>query len=126
MSPTVNAYLDFALKSQSANGRHRFLRELFVLSGRTTTSLFQKSVERALHYQITSFKTLERIARLYLDEDAQILPHVEVDESFREREAYREGSLTDAPDFSRYDKMLEDDNEATEDAEGEKNEKDHE
>jgi hypothetical protein len=126
MSPTVNAYLDFALKSQSANGRHRFLRELFVLSGRTTTSLFQKSVERALHYQITSFKTLERIARLYMDEDAQILPHVEVDESFREREAYREGSLTDAPDFSRYDKMLEDDNEATEDAEGEKNEKDHE
>jgi hypothetical protein len=43
---------------------------------------------------------------------------VDVDESFCEREAYREGSLTDAPDFSRYDKMLEDDNEATEDAEG--------
>jgi hypothetical protein len=125
MSPTVNAYLDFALKSQSANGRHRFVRELFVLSGWMTTSLFQKSVERALHYQITSFKTLERIARLYMDEDAQILPRVDVDESFCEREAYREGSLTDAPDFSRYDKML-DGNETMEDTEGEKNEKDPE
>jgi hypothetical protein len=81
-------------------------------------------VERALRYQITSFKTLERIARLYMDEDAQILPCVDVDESFREREAYREGSLTDAPDFSRYDKMLEDDNEVEEDTERGKNEKD--
>jgi len=124
ISPTVNAYLDFALKSQSANGRHRFLRELFVLSGRMTPSLFQKSVERALHYQITSLKTLERIAQLYMDEDAQILPRVDVDESFCEREAYREGSLTDAPDFSRYDKMLEDD--AQEDKEGEKDEKEEE
>ena len=123
MSPTVNAYLDFALKSQSANGRHRFVRELFLLSGRMTTSLFNQSVERALHYQIISLKTLERIAQLYMDEDAQILPRVEVDESFCEREAYREGSLTDAPDFSRYDKMLEDDKE---DQEGEKDEKEEE
>ena len=89
-----------------------------------TTSLFQKSVERALHYQITSLKTVERIARLYVDEDAQILPRVDVDESVCEREAYREGSLTDAPDFSRYDEMLEDDNEAMEDEEAGKNEKD--
>jgi hypothetical protein len=123
ISPTVNAYLDLVLKSQSANGRHRFVRELFLLSGRMTTSLFNQSVERALHYQIISLKTLERIAQLYMDEDAQILPRVEVDESFCEREAYREGSLTDAPDFSRYDKMLED---AQEDPEGEKDEKEEE
>ena len=31
------------------------------------------------------------------------LPLVEVDEGFREREAYRQGQLTDAPDLSIYD-----------------------
>ena len=40
---------------------------------------------------------------------AQTLPCVDVDESFRQRDAYLEGSLTDAPDFSLYDKMLEED-----------------
>ncbi len=33
---------------------------------------------------------------------------VDVDESFRQREAYQQGHLTDAPDFTRYEKMLED------------------
>ena len=38
-----------------------------------------------------------------------MVPAVDVDESFRQREAYREGHLTEAPDLSAYDKMLEDD-----------------
>jgi len=33
---------------------------------------------------------------------------VEVDESFRQREAYQQGHLTDAPDLGLYDQMLED------------------
>ena len=32
----------------------------------------------------------------------------EVDENFAEREAYQQGRLTEAPDFSLYDQMLED------------------
>jgi hypothetical protein len=111
ISPAVDAYLDFVLKSESGIPRHRFVRELFALSGRMTNSLFNQSIERAVHYQITSLKTLERIAQLYMDEGAQILPRVDVDESFCQREAYLEGSLTDAPDFTYYDKMLEDDEE---------------
>jgi hypothetical protein len=31
-----------------------------------------------------------------------------VDENFAEREAYQQGRLTEAPDFSLYDEMLED------------------
>jgi transposase len=110
MSPTVDAYLDFVLKGEGGIQRHRFVRELFALRGRMTSSLFIQTIERALRYRIVGIGTLERIALLYMTQDTQKLPCAEVDESFRQRDAYLEGSLTDAPDFSLYDKMLEDNN----------------
>jgi hypothetical protein len=109
MSQAVDAYVNFALKSEEGVQRHRFIRELFALAGRMAGSLFNQTIERALHYRITSIETLERIALLLMNQDAQILPCVDVDESICQREAYLEGSLTDAPDFTLYDKMLEED-----------------
>ncbi len=109
MSQAVDAYLDFAVKAESGIQRHRFVRELFALTSRMTSSLFIQTIERALRYRITSIETLERIALLYMSQGAQTLPCVDVDESFHQRDAYLEGSLTDAPDFSLYDKMLEED-----------------
>ena len=106
ISEVVDRYLKFAL--QAGVQRHRFLRELFALSCRMTRSLFIQTIERALRYQITDIDTLQRIARLCLSQDDRPLPDADVDESFRQREAYQQGSLTDAPDFSLYDKMLED------------------
>ena len=111
MSQAVAAYLDFALKTEGGIQRHRFVRELFALTGRMTSSLFIQTIERALRYRITSIEILERIARLCMTQDTQILPCVDVDESFRQREAYLEGSLTDVPDFSLYDKLLKEDEE---------------
>lgn len=110
MAQAVDAYLDFVLKGEGGIQRHRFVRELFALSGRMTSSVFIQTVERALRYRITNSETLERIALLYLSQGAQTLPCVDVDENFRQRDAYLEGSLTDAPDFSLYDKMLEENN----------------
>jgi transposase len=110
MSPTVDAYLDFALKGDAGIQRHRFIRELFALTSRMTSALFIQTIERALHYGITRIETLDRIALLYLNQGAQKLPYVGVDGSFRQRDAYLEGSLTDAPDFSLYDQMLEENN----------------
>src|SRR5205809_388847 len=106
ISEAVDRYLKFAL--QAGVQRHRFLRELFALSCRMTRSLFIQTIERALRYQITDIATLQRIARLCLTQDDRPLPGADVDESFRQRDAYQQGSLTDAPDFSLYDKMLED------------------
>jgi hypothetical protein len=108
MSQTVGAYLDFALKSEGGIRRHHFVRKLFSLSRRMTSALFIQSVERAMRYRIMSVETIERIALLSMTQDAQILPDADVDEDFQQREAYLEGSLTDAPDFSVYEKMLED------------------
>jgi hypothetical protein len=108
ISPTVENYLDFALQFRSGTERHHFLRELFVWAERLTPALFVPVVERALRYGVTDLGTFERIARLSIRQGGEIpLPGAEVDERFEEREAYQQGRLTDAPDFSSYDQMLE-------------------
>lgn len=106
MAEVVSAYLDFALKPKG-NERHRFLRDLFRLAQQMTPALFLKTIERALKYRIGEIETLRRIAVMQMSEGVEILPSAEVDESLKERDAYVEGHLTDEPDFSPYDDMLE-------------------
>jgi hypothetical protein len=109
VSPAVADYLDFALKGQGGIQRHRLVRQLFALTSRMPSPVFIQTVERALRYRIASIETLERIALLYMTQDTPKLPCVDVDEDFCNREAYLEGHLTDVPDFSLYDKLLEED-----------------
>jgi hypothetical protein len=111
ISPAVASYLDFVLKERSGIPRHRFIRELFALTSRMPNAVFVQAIERALRYQIASLEIVARIALLQMTQDIPRLPLVEVDEAYREREAYLEGSLTDAPDFSLYDRLLEEDDE---------------
>jgi len=111
IAPAVGTYLDFVLKGCGANQRHRFIRELFALTGRIPNSALVQAIERALRYQIASIETVERIALLNMTQDVPRLPCVDVDEAYREREAYLEGNLTDSPDFSVYDQLLEEDDE---------------
>jgi transposase len=111
MSPAVAGYLDFVLKGAGGVQHHRLIRELFALAGRMPNSVFLQAIERAQRYQITSMETVERIALLQMTQDVPMLPLVEVDEAYLDREAYLEGSLTDAPDLTIYDQLLEDDDE---------------
>ncbi len=67
-----------------------------------TPELFIKSIARAAKYRITSLETIRRIALLYLQQGTGVLPLATVDEQFTQREAYLEGSLTEAPDLSIY------------------------
>jgi hypothetical protein len=101
LAPAVNAYLDFALPAKGIQ-RHEFIRRLLALSRKMSVELFSQSLERARKYRITELETVERIAWLYLQQGAGELPLAEVDEAFREREAYQEGSLTEPPDLSIY------------------------
>lgn len=110
MDERVGRYLDFALKPKGIE-RHRFLRQLFALSREISPEVFLRTLDRALRYRIVAMDTLRRMALLLLDASEQPLPAVDIDESFRARDAYLEGRLTDAPDFSRYNHILEDDNE---------------
>src|SRR5215475_966886 len=106
MSAIVDDYLNFALRA--GGPPHRFVRDLFALSRRMTTAVFLATVERARHYRITDIETLRRIARLSISQQEFEFSGAEVDESFRQREAYQQGSLTDAPDLALYDQMLDD------------------
>jgi len=108
LSPVVDGYLDLVLKSAGDSRRHQFIRDLFALSRSLPAPLFLQTVERALHYGIRDRATLPRIARLLLSQGQLPLFTAEVDESFCERQAYQQGRLTEAPDFSLYDQMLED------------------
>jgi transposase len=99
LSPEVAVYVDFILGTSVL--RHQFLRRLWARHQRWGTALFQRTVQRAHRYHITSLETLERIALLLLDDSA--LPDPLVDPDLEKRPAYQEGSLTDTPDLSRYD-----------------------
>jgi len=101
LAPAVNAYLDFALPNKGIQ-RHEFIRKLLSLSRRMSVPLFSQSLERACKYRITNLETVERIALLYLQQGAGELPLVQIDEDFRQREAYQEGSRTEPPDLSIY------------------------
>lgn len=102
LDPAVGAYVDFLLATKGLQ-RHRCLRQLLALSQRMSPELFVRSVQRAHRYRIHGLNTLEKIARLYLKEGLEALPSPLVDETFRERPAYQEGSLTDSPDLSHYE-----------------------
>jgi len=100
-------YVHFALAPKGIQ-RHHFVRELFALAQQMTAPLLIKAVERALRYRITSVEMIRRIALLYVHHDLCTVPSAEVDSRFQQREAYLEGRLTDQPDFSAYDDLLED------------------
>jgi transposase len=102
IAPSVGAYVDFILKAPGIY-RHEQLRKLLALSRKMTPELFTRSVERAHRYKIIDLPTLQRIAHLYLEQGTGDLPHVDLDETFRQREAYLEGCLTEPPDLSLYE-----------------------
>ena len=109
IAAVLGTYLDFVFAHKSGRGRHRFVRELFRLSQRMSAERLSLTVERALKYGITSIETIWNIAALQLRADAEPPLVPDIDESFRDREAYLEGQLTDAPDFSLYEDLREED-----------------
>jgi hypothetical protein len=114
MDEVVGAWMDFAVEP-SGIARHRVIRELFRLSQQMTIPLFVRSVARAVKYRIRSVEIIRSIALMYLSEGVRALPTAEVDESFVQREAYLEGRLTDAPSFSDWDGMLDEDEDEQDD-----------
>ena len=101
LAPAVGGYLDFCLQSPGLQ-RHVFLRRLFLFSRRLTPDLFVASVQRAHQYRITRLDVLERIAQLLLTQGLFEPITPEIDETFRQRDTYQQGALTDPPDLSAY------------------------
>ena len=101
LGPEVGAYLDYALQTSGIQ-RHRFLRELLTLSRQVTQAAFVQALQRALQYRVVELQSLKNVAWFCLSQGELPLPYADVDESFCQRPAYQEGSLTDEPDLSQY------------------------
>jgi transposase len=101
IGPLAASYLEYALKPKGIE-RNRLIRELYALANRLSPKIFTRVLERALRYGVADVPTLCRIAVLILQQDGQVLPPQALDEGYRDRESYREGSVTDLPDLSRY------------------------
>lgn len=102
LDPAVGEYVDFLLKTQGLQ-RHRCLRQLLAISQRMSPELFVTSVRRAHRYRVECLQTLEKISRMLLGQSASPIPSPSLDDSFRDRPAYQEGSITDSPDLSHYE-----------------------
>jgi len=110
-SAEIDAYLSFALKQKNGQPKHRFIRHLYGLYQKITLPLFIKTIKRALKYRITDIKTIEKIAILLMKEGNFYFQMVNVDQEFKDRDAYIEGRFTGDVDLSVYDKMIEDNDE---------------
>ncbi len=119
----MDAYLDYVLKVPGIQ-RHRFLHQLLAFSRQVTSAVLLEMAQRALKYRISRLETLKRIAWYCMSQGESILPEPEVDEGLQERTAYKEGCLTDEPDFTVYDQMLQEDEQEPEKDQDEEN--DHE
>jgi hypothetical protein len=105
MGPEIAAYLDYALKVPGIQ-RHRFLHQLHTFSHQVTSVVLMEMAQRALKYRINRLETLKRIAWYCMSQGESILPEPEVDDNLQDRPVYQEGCLTDEPDFTVYDQML--------------------
>ncbi len=106
----VDFYLTRVLKPMGVK-KHRFLRQLYGLHQKLDEPLFIKTIQRALHYRINQFQTLEQMAFLLLHEGHYQLPDVTVNHELQHRASYLEGRFSDEPDLDGYDQLIEDDNE---------------
>jgi transposase len=106
----VNQYLDFALnQSQKVGQKHRFIRQLYGLYHKLAPTLFVKTISRALKYRITNPQTIEQMAAQLFKEGnyRMISATVDVDEDYKNREAYLEGCTSDEVDLREYERLLE-------------------
>jgi transposase len=101
LDPVVGAFLDAVLAPQGL-ARHNTIRKLFRLSSQMSAELFVKSLRRAHTYGVRDLETIERIAHIYLHQGEADFSGISLDDSYRERDSYQEGALTDPPDLSIY------------------------
>jgi len=103
-------YLDYLDSPRCAvHGKAKLVRELYRLSTKLEPALFLKTIERALHYQIVSMSSLERIASQLLRRDLPVLPPPPAAQDYETRSSYQAGRFSAEADFSAYQRLLEED-----------------
>lgn len=103
-------YLDYLDSPACAvHGKAKLVRDLYRLSLKLEPQLFLKTIERALHYQIASMSSLERIASQLLRHDLPALPTPPpAAQDYETRCSYQAGRFSAEADLSAYQRLLED------------------
>ena len=101
------AYLDY-VQSQACPIPHKpkFIRELHRLGKKMSGSLFHKTIERALQYQVAAICSIERIAAQLIRNEMQELPEIPLGNQYENRTAYQEGRFSSEADLKRYRKLM--------------------
>lgn len=110
LSDEVNEYLTFVL-TMKGKPRHRFIRQLYILHTKTALPLFVSAVKRALMFRITKVNIVENIVVMLMKDSNYEIQSPDIDWEFKKRESYLEGRFTPEADLSKYDNLLEDDDE---------------
>jgi transposase len=110
IAPEVAAYLEVVKKlPESSIKKYQMIRQLFRLSQKLSPALFIKVIERANGYGVTDMETIERIAAYQLHYSSYC--DQVVDDDVGEANPYPELDISDLPDLSRYDTVLDDNKE---------------
>lgn len=116
IGPEVAAYLEFLAKEPASTfKKYQLIRQLFSLSLKLAPVLLVQTISRAHRYRISNIETIEKIAQHLMRENSfQFEGWDELGEDPRaeqRRDAYRESEISDPPDMTRYDELLNRENE---------------
>ena len=107
LAPEVNSFIEFITTQPGGiQAKIHLLRRLESLHRAISLPFFIKTIERALRYRVTDASTIERIATQLVKQEAYQLPLYDSPDDFEERESYQEGKISDEPDLSRFDEVL--------------------
>jgi len=109
MGDVCCAYLDYVQsKACRIPQKPRFIRELYRLAKKMSSSLFLNTIERAFKYQIASITSIERIAEQLIKKQIQEFPDIPPSNQYEHRKTYQDGRFSTEADLKRYQKLMED------------------
>ena len=99
----VEQYLKIGIKKYSSNKKYRFIRKVYALHRQLSPSLFQKTISRALKYNVLEDGRLDGIAALIMGMDNYDLPSPDINSDYELRDEYVDAEYSSVPDLERYD-----------------------
>ena len=108
MGEVCCAYLDYVQsKACRIHQKPRFIRDLYRLAKKMSSSLFLKTIARSLEYQISTIASIERIAGQLIKHEMQEFPDIPLSNEYENRKAYQAGRFSTEADLKRYQKLME-------------------
>ncbi len=107
MAELCGVYLDY-VQSKACKIPHKpkLIRELHRLAKKMSRSLFLKTIERALEYQVAAITSIERIAEQLIRNEMQEFPEIPLSNQYENRANYQEGRFSSEADLKRYRELM--------------------